>query len=115
MNIAGKAHVGEIIQKIAVETPCLREPLDVPRREFEIVKKIEGLIQSGCDEKTAARRKLAREELEDRRAGFSALDVRLRHGKLVDVGQEGASRNTHVPILLRDLGRCAGAERDDTA
>jgi hypothetical protein len=28
------------------------------------------------------------------------LDVRLSHGELVEVGQEGASRNVHVPISL---------------
>ena len=68
MNIAREAHVREVIQKIAVETPRLGEPLDVLRGKPEIFKKIESLFQPGCDKTTAGGGSLRAEELKDRRA-----------------------------------------------
>ena len=67
-----------------------RDPVKLLRRELHRFEKRYRLFKSGCDEKIALWRQLADKELEDSRFLHALIEISLKHGELVEIGQQSA-------------------------
>ena len=67
-----------------------RDPVELLRRKLHRFEKRYRLFKSGCDEKIALCRQLADKELEDSRFLHALIEISLKHGELVEIGQQSA-------------------------
>ena len=101
MHVPGKAQAGEAVGEIAAEDARARDPLELLVGEAQSFDEIERLLESRRHEEIALGRQLAREELEHRGLGHAALEVRLQHGELVQIGEQGAGQRVHGATLAK--------------
>ena len=74
----------------------LPEPVDLFARELQVLKKVEGLLQSCRHEEASACWKPTHEKLEYGRIRLAMVQVRLKHVQLIQIGQQRACRRIHV-------------------
>src|SRR5262249_56530379 len=96
VNIAGEAHVGEIIEEILTEAASVPEPIEFLGGNAQFSEKREHLLESGRNQKAAVARKLAHKELEHRGFGLTTIQICLHHVELVEIGQQHACRRIHA-------------------
>jgi len=95
VDVAAEAEVGEIIEQVVAEPAGAPEPGDLRGREARVFKKIERLLQPGGEEKAAAGRQRADEELEYRGFRLAMIQVGLHHVELVKVRQQRVWGGSH--------------------
>ena len=74
--VAGEAKPRKLVEQCLAEASGLRQPLDVRRREAQVLQKVERLLQPGRHQESAASRQLAHEELEYRSPGIAMIQSR---------------------------------------
>ena len=100
IDIASKAQAREVIEKPIRKPIVLPEPIDVFVRELQVLKKVEGLLQSSRHEEASASWKPTHEELEYSRIHLTMVQVRLKHVQLIQISQQRACRRIHVASPL---------------
>ena len=90
VDVAGEAEIFQITHKSRTKSAVARDPFKLLRRKLYRFEKRYRLFKSRCDEKIALWRQLADKELEDRRLLHALIEVALKHGELVEVGQQCA-------------------------
>src|SRR5207247_11059611 len=80
------------------------DPVQIPRRQAQILQIAQRLLEAGRHQEPATRRQLAYEELEDRRVLHALLKISLQHGELVEIGQERARRLAHAARFSNRIG-----------
>ena len=90
MHVAGEAEPSQRIDKLLAKPPGPREPVKLARRELQILQIGDGLLQPGGHQEAAARRQPADEKLKNRSLCHPPGEVALKHGELIQVGQQCA-------------------------
>jgi hypothetical protein len=86
-----------------------REQIKLFGSEAQVLKKLEHRFKSGCNQETAAYRKLTDEEFEDCGLGLATIQICLKHVKLIEVCKQRARRKVHAATFARSQAR---AHRD---
>src|SRR5437879_1399768 len=102
--LAREAELFQVFHQRRAEATALGDPVQLPRREAQILQIAQGLLEAGHHQKPATRRQLAHEELEDRRVLHALLDIPLQHGELVEIGQKRARRPAHAARFSNRIG-----------
>ena len=96
VDIAGKAEISEIVQKLLAEQVPAAEISDVLLGEMQVLDVVDQLLQSRCNGEAAAVGHLAEEHVEIGDAILAAgLEVAVAHGQLIEVTEHG-----HVQLFL---------------
>ena len=96
--VASLAKPRKVVEQCLAEASGLRQPVDVRRREAQVLQKGERLLQPGRHQESAASRQLAHEELEYRSPGIAMIQVGLHHVELIEVGEQRIRRLIHLAI-----------------
>ena len=96
VDIAGKAEISEIVQKLLAEQVPAAEISDVLLGEMQVLDVVDQLLQSRRNGEAAAVGHLAEEHVEIGDAILAAgLEVAVAHGQLIEVTEHG-----HVQLFL---------------
>ena len=90
MHVAGESERAQPIQQLPREARLTFEPCELVVVERERLQKGQRLLETRGHEEVAARWQPAHEEFEGRALLHALFQVRLEHGQLVQVGQQGA-------------------------
>ena len=99
VDVAPEPERCEIIEKRRAESPGARKPGHVVRREAQALDEPESVLEACGQEKSAPRRQLAEEKLENGGARHPMIEIRLQHVQLVEVGEKGAGGLFHDSSL----------------
>src|SRR5215469_4443975 len=95
MYRTGEAHAPQVIEKIAAEAPDTGEENQIIRGKTQALDIIERLLEPRCQQKPPRLREPSHEQLENRLVLHAALEVRLRHRQLVQVGEQRFTTGLH--------------------
>jgi hypothetical protein len=95
-DLAGETQLRETAQKAWTEAGAFAQPLQFGLAELQRLERTQHLLEARRDEKVAARRELAHEELEAGEPVHAAVQIGLQHRELVQIGQQ---RSGHVCTL----------------
>jgi hypothetical protein len=74
----------------------LPEPMDLFLRELQILKEVEGLLESCRHKEASASRKPTHEEFKYGGVRLAMIHVDLKHVELIQVSQQRACRRIHM-------------------
>ena len=90
MQIAREPQRSEPLEKRLAEEPRRAQLREILAREMQVAQIVDGLLEPGRDQEVAHRRQPAHEQLEGGRFEHPAVEVRLQHRELIQVGQQRA-------------------------
>ena len=96
IDVAGEAQAPEVIEEPVREPIVLPKPIDLFLRELQVLKKVEGLLESCRHEEASASWKPTHEELEYGRIRLAMIQICLKHVQLIQISQQRACRWVHV-------------------
>ena len=105
MHVAGEAQFGELIGKVPAEAPAFSHPIEFFPGEAQVFEELQHLLEPGRHQKIAVPRQPPDKKLEDGDIVHPLREVRLQHGELVEVGEQGTFPGfDHVPRAARVMG-----------
>ena len=96
IDITGEAQPREVVEEPVREPIVLPEPPDLFPRELQILKKIDGLLESRRHKEASASRKPTHKELEYGGVRLAMIQVGLKHVELIQISQQRACRRIHM-------------------
>ena len=102
VDVPGEAQLRQVLENAVVETRALPQPIEFVAGEMQVFQEFERLLESRRHQEIAHARKLAHVELERGGLRHAAVEIRLQHGELIEVGEQGARARVPTQIWRQD-------------